>query len=349
MTIYTRPEMFIDTTPTAAQNIAGALGTLAGKGIDYALKNRQSQNREQLLRNALEQQGITGALQDLYIYGTEGGRTDITKSATDAARRNTYQPIAEQESALSNENLALEYEQNNFANLTPRETTTFRRDLAKNNQSYFKNDLQNYGRLKEQDRDLKVLQKLNNSNKLPSGLARLNVNNETGSLRIPFLASNEAQQYVKTLNRFFDGLKNTFGARITNLDVNLYAQRLPGLANSQEARTAILRQMDLVNQMNQIYYGKVRELYNKYRDRLSEAQIETLAERETKSQIDALNQQYQDLDEEINQIADQEAFQSNTDIFEQLPDPSTEKGNTLEDENTGQRYRSDGKKWIKVS
>lgn len=85
MTIYTRPEMFIDTTPTFAQNIAGSLGTLAGKGLTNYLQNKQlrefqqakeNSDRQQkdLLSQKLEEVGIPGQvaylpknLQDLYL------------------------------------------------------------------------------------------------------------------------------------------------------------------------------------------------------------------------------------------------------------------------------------------
>lgn len=73
MTIYTRPEMFIDTTPTFAQNIAGSIGTLAGSGLSNYLQNRQmlsiqQQNKDllrqeqDLLANQLESQNIPRAL-----------------------------------------------------------------------------------------------------------------------------------------------------------------------------------------------------------------------------------------------------------------------------------------------
>lgn len=360
MTIYTRPEMFIDTTPTFAQNIAGSLGTLAGKGIDSYLKNQAAQKREQLLRDSLEQQGITGALQDLYIYGTEGGRTDITKGIVDAAQRNSYVPISDQEDAISLDDLALEYERNNFSGLKGNEVATKRRDLAKANTTYFKDELKRTNNIYEQSRDIKTLKNLNKSKDLLKWYDRINLDNSTGELKFPGLGSKNAQAYVKALNRFYDGLKGTFGARITNLDVRLYGQRLPTLANSKEARELILNQMDIVNKINQIYYNKLDEIYAKYQDRWNEAQIESFTRRAVKDEIAPLEQQYNALTEQIDSIevpeeslSDSVEERSNnddtTDIFEELPDPATEKGNTLEDESTGQKYRSDGKKWIKVS
>lgn len=302
MTIYARPEMFIDTTPTFAQNIAGSLGTLAGKGIDSYLKNKEAQKREQLLRASLEQQGITGALQDLYIYGTEGGRTDITKGAVDAAQRNSYVPISDQEDAVNLDELALEYERNNFSGLKGNEIATKRRDLGKANTTYFKDELTKSRILKDQSRDIRTLKNLNKSKDLLKWYDRINLNNSTGELYFPGLGSKNAQAYVKALNRFYDGLKGTFGARITNLDVRLFGQRLPTLANSQEARELILNQMDLVNQINEIYYTAFQEVYGKYKDRWNEAQIEQYTERLVKDKIAPLEQQYNALTDEIDSI-----------------------------------------------
>lgn len=302
MTIYARPEMFIDTTPTFAQNIAGSLGTLAGKGIDAYIKNKQSQNKEQLLRNALEQQGITGALQDLYIYGTEGGRTDITKGAVDAAQRNSYVPISDQEGSVNLDDLALEYEKNNFSGLKGNEVATKRRDIAKANTTYFKDELTKSRILKDQSRDIRTLKNLNKSKDLLKWYDRINLDNSTGELKFPGLGSKNAQAYVKALNRFYDGLKGTFGARITNLDVRLFGQRLPSLANSKEARELILNQMDIVNQINEIYYTAFKDVYAKYKDRWNEAQIEQYTERLVKDQIDPLEQQYNALTDEIDSI-----------------------------------------------
>jgi hypothetical protein len=85
MTIYARPEMFIDTTPTFAQNIAGSLGTLAGKGLTNYLQNKQLRELQQakqenaraqqdFLAQKLEERGIPGEvayypkeIQELYL------------------------------------------------------------------------------------------------------------------------------------------------------------------------------------------------------------------------------------------------------------------------------------------
>jgi hypothetical protein len=65
--------MFIDTTPTFAQNVAGSLGTLAGKGLSNYFQNKQLRSIQQqnkdilrqeqdLLANQLESQNIPRSL-----------------------------------------------------------------------------------------------------------------------------------------------------------------------------------------------------------------------------------------------------------------------------------------------
>lgn len=369
MTIYARPEMFIDTTPTFAQNIAGSLGTLAGKGIDSYLKNKEAQRREQLLRASLEQQGITGALQDLYIYGTEGGRTDITKNITDLAKRNIDPELeniapttnVEEENSENEESiiktnrneLIRQYYKTNFGNLTPLERSRVQRDLQKDNNSYFKDDLKRGQRIPEEARDIELLQNLNESGKLPTGLKKVNIGIQSGNLIIPGIANAETTQYVKTLQKFLRGLKDTFGARITNLDVDQYIQGLPKLSNSEEGRRAVLRQMQIANQINQLYYSVQKDIINKYGNKLTNSQIQTLIEEEIADKIIPLEEEYRKVESEKIRILESpdenDTSSTQQETFEQLPDPSTEKGNTLEDESTGQKYRSDGKKWIKVS
>lgn len=369
MTIYARPEMFIDTTPTFAQNIAGSLGTLAGKGIDSYLKNQASQKREQLIRASLEEKGITGALQDLFIYGTEGGRTDITKSLLDADRRNiepeleniepSTNPDAsnsgnEEPSIKPNKNsLIQQYYKTNFGNLSPIERSRVQRDLQKGNDSYFKDDLKRGQRIPEEARDIELLQNLNESGKLPTGLKKYNIGIQSGNLIIPELANAETTQYVKTLQKFLRGLKDTYGARITNLDVDQYIQGLPKLSNSEEGRRVVLRQMQIANQINQLYYSVQKDIINKYGNKLTNSQIQTLIEEEIADKIIPLEEEYRNVNSEKKRILESpdenDRNSAQQDTFEQLPNAAKEKGQIFEKEETGQRYRSNGKKWIEVS
>jgi hypothetical protein len=82
------------------------------------------------------------------------------------------------------------------------------------------------------------------------GWQRLNINPQTGSLIIPAAASPEAQRFVKTVNDFTVNAKDSFGARVSNFELDRFMQRLPTLANSIEGRNQIIRQMQIINEMN---------------------------------------------------------------------------------------------------
>lgn len=82
MTIYTRPEMFIDTTPTFAQNIAGSLGTLAGKGLSNYLQNKQIRELQQANQQNTEKQKDFLA-QKLQEIGIPGGVAYLPKNLQD--------------------------------------------------------------------------------------------------------------------------------------------------------------------------------------------------------------------------------------------------------------------------
>jgi len=116
-----------------------------------------------------------------------------------------------------------------------------------------------------EDESLKIsrLGQLNQGPGLPSGLARWNVT-QTGDLRFPFMASPEAQLFVKTVQEFLANAKDTFGARVTNFDVDQYKKRLPGLMNTPEGRELIIEQMKIINELNQLEPKSVIDQFEKH-------------------------------------------------------------------------------------
>ena len=117
--------------------------------------------------------------------------------------------------------------------------------------------------LESEGLSIQSLQNLNATDKLPKGLGRINVNFQTGELRLPFIASPEAQQFVKTVNDFTTKAKDTFGARITNFELNRFLRRLPTLMNSTEGRKSILRQMEIVNRLNTLNEQAILDTFEK--------------------------------------------------------------------------------------
>lgn len=178
---------------------------------------------------------------------------------------------------------------------------------------------------------LDILDTLNKSGKLPKSLGRINVDLKEGNLRVPFLATEEAQRYVKTLNEFSAGAKDTFGARITNFDLAQYMKRYPTLLNTQEGRKQLLEQMKIVNQINSVYYKNLKKVYDEAGGvRNIDSDIaERLAEKLSEPQINKLSSKFK----EIGQ-------------FSSKPNASEFKGKRIRDKETGEIFVSDGNEWV---
>lgn len=175
-----------------------------------------------------------------------------------------------------------------------------------------------------------ILEQLNKSKKLPSDLGRANVDQE-GNLRAPFAASPESERYVKTLNEFSQGAKDTFGSRVTNFDLSQYLKRFPTLLNSEEGRRQLLDQMKIVNQINSVYYKNLKNVYDKAGGvRNIDADVaERFAEKLSENQV-------QELGEKFKQIGQ----------FSSKPSASEFKGKKIRDKETGEIFISDGSDWI---
>lgn len=188
-------------------------------------------------------------------------------------------------------------------------------------------------RLRSMTRDkerIGILEQLNKSKKLPKNLGRLNVDSE-GNLRVPFAASPEAERYVKTLNEFSQGAKDTFGSRVTNFDLSQYLKRFPTLLNSQEGRNQLLEQMNIVNQINSVFYKNLKNVYDKVGGvRNIDADVaERFAEKMSEKQV-------QQLGDKFKQIGQ----------FSSKPSASEFEGKKIRDKETGEIFISNGSEWV---
>ncbi len=141
---------------------------------------------------------------------------------------------------------------------------------------------------------IKRLQTLNEGGNLPKGIKRWNVKFKDGELRIPFLAHPDAQAFVKTINDFTVKAKDSFGARVTNFELERFMKRLPGLLNSEEGRRVILRQMEIIGELNIM---KDREIIDVFESKGGLRNIDydratTIANKKIKPQIEKLRKEY---------------------------------------------------------
>lgn len=195
---------------------------------------------------ALEKAGFTPEEASLYAMASTGGQTEIMKSILENRKRKIGNQISEPSEQQIEDVL-----KNPDINLTPAEKVKRENDRYKTNLPEYKKLKDSEKLLKSESRKVDFLDSLNKTDKLPKGLGLLNVDRK-GNLRLPMFASKEAQAYVKTINEFLQGAKDNFGARVTNFEVDLFLKRLPTLWNSKEGREYVIKQLKIVNQINQL-------------------------------------------------------------------------------------------------
>lgn len=141
--------------------------------------------------------------------------------------------------------------------LTAAEKVALQNTNQKDNNAELKSVQEKKNFYRTNDGLIKNMTKINDSGKLPSGLGRLLIDPKTGDVResvqVAGALNKETQLYVKSLKQFLKGAKDYFGARVTNFDVSTFLSQLPSLLNTEEGRRLILKQMDLVNELESIH------------------------------------------------------------------------------------------------
>ncbi len=157
---------------------------------------------------------------------------------------------------------------------------------------------------------LNLLDELTDSGQVGAGLKSININPKTGDLFLPAAASPEEQLFVKTVNDFTVKAKDSFGARVTNFELDRFMQRLPTLANSTEGRKLILRQMTVVNQINQLEKKAIQKVFDQYGVRnIDYADAENKARSSISGEKEVLRKEYLNL-EQIAKKEDTELVKS---------------------------------------
>lgn len=289
--------------------------------------------------NALLAKGVSPEDAELYSILTTGGQTAFVKDILEEKKRGGKFPgqnlLGEEEGEeISPEKMASR-ELSNFLSqqdegLTPAERVSRGKERYDTGLKSYQESGTKLRALTRDKQNIEILNSLNESKKLPADLSRLNVDKE-GNLRLPFAASSEAQRYVKTLNEFSTGAKDTFGSRVTNFDLSQYLKRYPTLLNSEEGRRQLLQQMKIVNDINSIYYKNLKKTYDKAGGvrRIDTDAAESFAEKMSEQKIDELVQKFNDIGQ-----------------FTVKPSAKDNKGKKIKNPQTGEVLVSDGENWL---
>ena len=210
---------------------------------------------------------------DLFKALPIGGQTELVKHLLER----------EQRGQQVKEKVGEEKEYSPFEGMTPKERVQAQSEFRKSNEPIFREAQSKTKAAKSEKASLKILDDLNNSGKLPSGMGSIIIDPHTGGIRptaqLAGLANPETERFVKTVQDFTTKAKDTFGSRVTNFDLANFMKRLPSLLNTPEGRRQIIRQMEILSDINNQYYKALSDVYKKHKlGNISEEDAAEMAE-----------------------------------------------------------------------
>lgn len=212
---------------------------------------------------------------DLYDAATEGGKTEIIKGVNDQIRR-LQTGASEQQNPLAAApiedipGIELEHPNYNFPpesapeNMLPAEINKQKATREKHNLPIYEESVKVLHGLEDEYRDIQRLQQINETEELPQGIDKWNVDWETGEPRATALLTPAAQLYLKTIAGMFGKAKEFFPGRVTNFDLETFKKRFPTLANSREGRRLIAKQLELANRIAYLREETLRSAMEHY-------------------------------------------------------------------------------------
>lgn len=234
---------------------------------------------------------------DLFKSLPTGGQTELVKNLFEGRQRgqDLFSKVDQQKTSFK----TVDYDKG----LTPKERAQRQNSRYDKNLPLYEAGEQKLHALEHEADSLATLRELSPE---IQGWQRLNINPSTGSLIIPALASPEAQRFSKIVNDFTVNAKDSFGARVSNFELDRFMQRLPTLANSVEGREAIIRQMQIVNEMN---LKRNKELQNVFEEHgglrnIDYDQAQRIAEKNITPKMTELKSEYRKVERNVDKQYD---------------------------------------------
>lgn len=272
-----------------------SLGQATGTGLSAGLQMLVNEKMAGMQAQKLLERGFTPKEAQLWQQFTEGGKTFLAKEIVERlqreeglTRRGIRAPIQEEEEVVFEGDIGL----------TPKERITREETRYKTNLPLFEKAQAKAQSTKLEQDSIQRLQHLNEAGKLPKGLQRWNINFKEGEIRIPFLANPDTQAFIKTINDFTTKAKASFGARVTNFELRRFMKRLPSLLNTEEGRRVILRQMEIINELNLSYEQGTLDAFDSRGGlrKIDFDQAKRIADKTLKPKVEKLRKEYIKLD-----------------------------------------------------
>lgn len=316
----------IPEVPSFGTQLARGLGGGVGKGLDLAsqlaaqmsMKKFESSQRQKLLDSLLHteerQEGISEKLQ-----GNQGRLTTDpfgrAKAAAVAGEHDLSRIFADEGKIERKEKFAREKE-------------------AEPKLLEMEDRLSNYKKEEMRFDRLGKLFSPEHSEKFPPAVlvGAFTKNGELSAIGQSLL-SPEAQEAVKLITDEIKGAKDTFGARVTNFDAQTYLKTLPTLLNTEEGRERVLRDLKLMNKINQMEVEGTLDVIDRYggSGKISLSKAKRIFAKEFEPKRKELHEEFVNPEKKT---------------FQHQPDASLYRGKRMLDDETGQILVSDGENWI---
>lgn len=144
--------------------------------------------------------------------------------------------------------------------------------------------------------------------------------------------SPEAQEAIKLIIDSTSNIKDTYGARVTNFDLQTYLKKLPSLLNSPEGKMRVLRDLQIMNKLNQLHAEGIQEVFEEVggSDKIPFSKAESIY----KKKYGALERSLKD-----------QFINPEKGTFNEMPEPQKYLGRKIKNPETGEVFISDGNEW----
>lgn len=142
----------------------------------------------------------------------------------------------------------------------------------------------------------------------------------------------EAQESIKLIIDSTSNIKDTYGARVTNFDLQTYLKKLPSLLNTPEGKMRVLRDLQIMNKLNQLHGSGIQQIFEEAggTDKIPYSKAEALYKK-----------RYGSLEKDLrDQFVNPEKAS-----FKEMPDANKYLGRKIKNPETGEVFISDGNEW----
>jgi hypothetical protein len=266
---------------------------------DYSRSNRVASRMRQAMLDAGVPEDIAENQADIIRASERGtGQTYAIQGANDLINR--YRSLPQTEAfnqnvgsgRFSKMNPEFEFPQpEKIEGLTTKERAVRKRENEQQNIKDYNENLNNKKNYDEEQASFNKLMELNP--KISSGIKKWNINPVTGDIILPALASPEERQFQKILLRQLENAKNSFGAKVSNFEAEIFLKRFPSLADNPEARQAVIRDLQIINKINVLHSKALDEVYKTYKSgEISPIQAKQVAGDMIEAEVNKLLREY---------------------------------------------------------